>query len=251
MAHAGVEGRVRVAMRAVDAVERFEGAPAVLLRARGLQEMVIGGIGEVHGLAGGELDLRPLYVGVREQRVGVGGRAAERSGGAEQRLARFVEHVLLLAEEVFEQEPVEFEVVLLLDPCPHGVTSEGEDLRAYPRHLGLRAGEQHLDAELRGLGRVVAHVLVVAQRGVPPHPLGESLEIVLGSQEIEQSARSVAGVPPAAGEVVDRRSEFREAVFPRRVIGVDVLEVPAEFGGDLRAARDRSVGVHALPLEGG
>ncbi len=101
-------------------------------------------------------------------------------------LALFIEHVLLLAIQVLDDEAIHGELAIGRQPLLRRGQRNGEEFRIEPRHrlAGLCKQDLHLLA-LR-VDLVVPLVFVVAQRGEVPHLIGELADVVGELQGAEQ-----------------------------------------------------------------
>ena len=105
--HAVVQRRVGIERGLEGAVVRLEGAGAIGLHAVGGQQRAVARIGDLHLLAGAQLDRRKAHVRCRQRLVGVVGHARELRGERQQVLAALVEDVFLLPEQVLDHEAVD------------------------------------------------------------------------------------------------------------------------------------------------
>ncbi len=165
--HAVVERGVGIDRDVVQLVELREGVRSIGLVPVRREHRAVLAVGERHRPRP-QLDGREPHVGRRQRGIGVVGRRREPARERQQVLPLVVEHVLLLAVEVFQREAVHGEVRPRVHPRLHGGERNLEQLGVEPgaRLAPLREQDLHL-LPLRVHG-VVALVLVVPQRGVVP-----------------------------------------------------------------------------------
>src|SRR6185503_12425135 len=112
---------------------------------------------------GAERDFWKLRVGGRERLIGLARRAGQPRGERHQPLALLVEHVLLLAIDLFDRETVAVEIDARRQPASNRGERNRQELGAEPGCAFLPSSQQSLHLLLARVDLVVALILVVAQ----------------------------------------------------------------------------------------
>ncbi len=152
-------------------------------------------------------------------------------------LALVVEHVLLLAVEIFDREAVDRELRAGRHPALHRRQRNLQQLGIEPGRRLRRLGEQDLHLLPPRVDLVVALVLVVPERREVPHLVFELADLVAQPQRGEQPLAALAERSLKRRERGDLPVELVVRRLPRVPVGEDVLEVPLEAIRDLSRSR--------------
>src|SRR4029079_446436 len=132
----------------------------------------------------------------------------------QQPFALVVEHVLLLAIEIFNGKAIYRELRIAVHPPLHGFERDRQQFRIKPGRGLRRLGEQYLDLLTLGVRLVVALILVVAERGEVPDLVLELADGVAECESTEERVRAPRERPVQLREFANLAIELRIRVLP-------------------------------------
>ena len=226
LAHAVVQGRVRVQAGLVDLVQGGECGGAIRLLAPRRQDRAVLPVRDRDLLAVRERDRSKVRIRSRERRIRVARRRRQAARERHQPLARLVEHVFLLPVEILDGETIEREIRVVVHPLPDRVERNQEQLGAEPRLRLLPFGEKNLDLLAPRVHAVVALIFVVPERGEIPDAIRQLPE---GLGEAERGKQAFGPLRQRALQrriPVDPRVELLVARLPLLPALKDVRQIP-------------------------
>ena len=236
-----VQRRIGVDRRVVQMVKLAECGFAVGLVPVRRENRPVLAVGE-RDVAGGQPDGRVLHVRGRQRRVRVVRRRREAARERQQVLAFFVEHVLLLAIQILEREPVDLELGILRHPRLDGRLRNRQQLWIEPGARLGRLREQNLHLLALRVDLIVALILVVPQRREVPHFIGELADVVREAQRREQMGWTPRERALQRGILRDLDFQLGVGRLPGVPVSENIGQQPLEAVRNLRAVAQRRGG---------